>query len=396
MVSGMKRLKKLLVLLCILALATALASCSTYDNFKRAFFSDTNPEDEIVIGVLEPESGEDSVFGKEEIEGIQLAHEMCPTALDKPIRLVYENTQSSTYVTESAIKQLIENEPDLILGCYGNTNALIAAQYIEEAKIPTIGISVTNNLLTHNYQFYTSVSFNDTVQGRALGKYAKEELYSKKIAIFRQDNDDSTAEVTNRFIKEVKSGKDSMKVSKFYFNIEEKDFTDYLQKILAEDITKVFAPISIEAADLLFTQVEKLGMTNITFIGTSMWYDDNFVAMMKNHPEIKVILASEFTAGKTKSKTSENFISMYKAKYGKKAEPSQRTALAFDAYMLAVQSIEKAGATDGEKVLKAILNVENFKGATGTIKFNSKGAASKPITISTLQNHKFVTLSTIK
>lgn len=386
-----------MALVLVVAMAGTLASCTTFDNFKNTFFGDKNKDNTIYIGVLEPETGEDGQFGKEEIQGIEFAHEMCPTVLDKNIELVYENTQSSTYVTESAVKELISKNPVAILGCYGNTNALIAAEYIEEAKIPAIGISVTNNLLTDNHKYYTSVSFNDTLQGRALGKYTRTNLFTDKVAIFRQNDDDSSEEVTNRFIKEVRaSKKHPIKVRKFNYGIDETDYTKYLQEILADDIDKVFAPISIEAADLLFQQIEALEMTNITFIGTNLWYNDEFLTMMNKHPEIKVVIASEFTADKATNKEEENFISMFKARYGQDAEPTQRMALAYDAYMLAIRSIEKAGSTDGEAINNAILNTKGFKGVTGTIRFNSKGGVSKAITISTLQNHEFVTLDTIE
>lgn len=397
----MAKFKKTVALLLALAVAFVFTGCTTYDNFKNAFFGDGKKADTVIFGVLEPQSGDDAPYGKEEIKGIELAHEMYPEVLGKKIDLIYEDTQSSIYTSKTAAEELIVYEPALILGCYGNANALAAASPIEEAKVPTIGISVTNNLITDNHHFFASMTFNDTIQGKALGKYVAQKLKSKNVAIFRQNDDDSTLEVTNRFISEARNNSKNKKngttiCTKQYFQIDETDYTSYLQKIRKSLADTVFCPVGVEVADQLFTQVEDMMMTDITFVGTNLWYNDDFLKMMKNHPKIKVIVASDFTAKNADSKASERFITAYQEKYGKDEIPSEQAALAFDGYMLAIAAIEKAGTFTSEEVMQAILDTEGFVGATGDISMDSNGRPDKPITISKIKNGKFVAITKVK
>ena len=391
------KFKKLIAIMAMMVAALVLTGCTTLDNFNAEFFGDGQKEETIVIGVYEPETGADAQYGKEEIQGIQLAYDMYPEVLGKKIEIVYEDTQSSIYTTESAIQELINYQPDLILGCYGEANALLAAKYIEQKLIPTIGISNKNDLITKNYHYYASVTYNDTVQGKALGNYVSKEYAGKKVAIFRQAEDDSTDEVTNRFIKSATvDQKHKVKVAtKEYYQVGTTDFTENIQNILKANVDAVFCPIGTEAADQLFTQIEKQNLTYITFIGTSLWDNDDFTKMMSKHPRIRILMSSGLVSSKKEDEKSENFLKAYQEKFGKDQVPTENVALAYDAYVLAIQSIEKAGTVSGPKVMNEILKTEGFPGITGDITLDDNGRAKKPIQLSTIIGGKVVSLGEI-
>lgn len=74
--------KRILSLVLVVCLTAGLTGCTTYTNFKNAFFG-TDPvakEKTIKIGVFEPTSGSLKTQGKEEVMGIELAHDLYPTA----------------------------------------------------------------------------------------------------------------------------------------------------------------------------------------------------------------------------------------------------------------------------------------------------------------------------
>ena len=391
----MNGLKKLMALLLTVAVAAVFTGCTTFDNFKNAFFGDGQKEDVIIFGVLEPQSGSNAQFGKEEIEGIELAHEMYPEVLGKKIELVYEDTQSSIYVSEAAAEELLAYNPTVIFGCYGNASALAMADLLEKKKIPTVGISLTNTLLTENHKYYATMSFNDTVQGQSLAKYVNQSLNSKNVAIFRQEDDETTAEVANKFEKEVKDLGTKI-ATKQYFKLEETDFMPYLQQIRKSIADTVFCPVGVEVADQLFTQAENCMMTNLNFVGTTQWNNEDFLKMMKKHPKIKAIVASDFAPEQLDTSISEQFLYAYKDKYGEEKEPSERAALAFDGYIMALKAIERAGKLDSELIMKEILATTAFEGVTGEISFDEYGMAHKPITINTVKNGSFQAVDIVK
>ena len=90
----------------------------------------------------------------------------------------------------------------------------------------------------------------------------------------------------------------------------------------------------------------------------------------------------------------EQFVENYKAEY-QGAEPTEAAALAFDAYMIAIQAIEHAEGTDPEKIRETILHQTNFNGASGKIKFDEAGEPKKPINVDIIQNGMYVSVYTV-
>ena len=91
--------KRILSLVLVVCLTAGLTGCTTYTNFKNAFFG-TDPvakEKTIKIGVFEPTSGSMKTQGKEEVMGIELAHDLYPTACGKTVELVYADNKSDMY-----------------------------------------------------------------------------------------------------------------------------------------------------------------------------------------------------------------------------------------------------------------------------------------------------------
>ena len=124
--------KRILSLVLVVCLTAGLTGCTTYTNFKNAFFgTDTVAKEKTIkIGVFEPTSGSMKTQGKEEVMGIELAHDLYPTACGKTVELVYADNKSDMYEAEAAIQELISSSsPSMILGSYGETLSLIAGKY---------------------------------------------------------------------------------------------------------------------------------------------------------------------------------------------------------------------------------------------------------------------------
>ena len=151
------------------------------------------------------------------------------------------------------------------------------------------------------------------------------------------------------------------------------------------------------------------------FLGTRAWNDSAMTDYLKTESSVDVAFPTEQSQNAETEKSNE-FIEAFKAKYGDYAEPSERTAVAFDAYCLAIDAIERAyesiqdmdpdklsedAATDAEGrtakellqtsqetgipagiyIRDAILQTKDFKGASGVINYNGSNEATKSITI---------------
>lgn len=444
---------KFTCLAAVLVLTVLMVSgCTTYDNFKDTFFGEKVKEgDTIKIGVLEPQTGNDSSAGELEIRGIELAKSLQPEVLGKPVELLYADTQSSIYVAETAVQNLIEKKPAAVLGSYGEAVSLTASQLLGEAKIPAITITATNPLITVNNDYYFRMSFSDGSQGRALADYTVEKLQLKKAGVLRVKGEDASNEMVNQFSSRLHRLTDDEESVSVTVEIpkETKDRSPYIEKLRKSGVEAVFMPVSVSLGEKIISEADQAGLHSVTFLVPKDWHSEQMIKLQNEHPRMKIAVASDFnavsaeggqpeddTAGKPSSDDAaaangnssgdtvtggvsseqaisseadesadekaeasvsafyKSFAEAYEKKYGSKEIP-EPTALAFDAYMLAVQSIEKAGSIDSEAVQKALLATRGFRGVSGEISFNESGEPKKTINIDIVQNGRFVTVFTV-
>ena len=443
---------KFTCLAAVLVLTVLMVSgCTTYDNFKDTFFGEKVKEgDTIKIGVLEPQTGNDSSAGELEIRGIELAKSLQPEVLGKPVELLYADTQSSIYVAETAVQNLIEKKPAAVLGSYGEAVSLTASQLLGEAKIPAITITATNPLITVNNDYYFRMSFSDGSQGRALADYTVEKLQLKKAGVLRVKGEDASNEMVNQFSSRLHRLTDDEESVSVTVEIpkETKDRSPYIEKLRKSGVEAVFMPVSVSLGEKIISEADQAGLHSVTFLVPKDWHSEQMIKLQNEHPRMKIAVASDFnavsaeggqpeddTAGEPSSDDAaangnssgdtvtggvssdqavsseadesaeekaeasvsalyKSFADAYEKKYGSKEIP-EPTALAFDAYMLAVQSIEKAGSIDSEAVQKALLATRGFRGVSGEISFNESGEPKKTINIDIVQNGQFVTVFTV-
>lgn len=394
----MRKFKKLSIAISVVLVIGLLSSCSTYDNFKAAFFGEGTTSDTIKIGVYEPQTGADSDKGKLEIMGIELAKERYSEVLGKKIELVYADTQSSIYTAETAIQDLILKKPAVILGSYGEAASLVASSYILDAKIPSITISTTNPLITVNNDYYFRMCFLESTQGESLAEYAVKALRANTFGVIKVKNDDTTSPIIRKFTSKIKklTDRDDNVSSTIEVDPDALDYSDYLLKLYQSGATAVFTPVTQTIAENIFKKADELKLYNVTFLGTKDWESEDFIKMAAKYPKIKFAIASEYNKNVGSTETADQFLDAFKEKYGEAAEPETATALAYDAYVLAIKSIEKAKTVESTSLRDTLAVTKNFDGAAGQISFNSIGDPKKPINIDVLRNGKFVTIYTVE
>lgn len=402
----MRKLRNIAVAAVLVFAVMAMTGCTTYNNFKAAFFEETGLKPDVIkIGVLEPQTGNDSKMGNEEIRGIELAHKLKPNVLNKDIELLYADTQSSIYATETAVEDLISKSPAVVLGSYGDTVTLIASQMLGEAKIPAIAVTPTNPLITTNNPYYFRVSFTDASQGKVLANYVVDKLELKKAAVIRMERDDTTEDLVSKFKVRMRRLTENEECIPLTIDINEdtKDYTEILQQVKDSKVKAVFMPVNLTVAQAVLEQADKLGMEDVTFIGTKEWHTDEFLAFANKHPKLSISVASDFVAPAEESKDKDvettsvydEFVAAYKEEYAG-AEPTETAALAFDAYMIAVKAIEENEGIEAESLREAILEDTDYDGASGQITFDEVGEPKKPINVDIVKDGKYVSVFTKK
>ena len=423
--------KKLSVILCLILIISLMTGCTTFNNFKNAFFSNdsaiTNVEKgerTIKIGVYEPLTGAYKTAGSEEKIGIELAHELYPEVLGRKIELIYGDNQGDMYVAETVIKELVAQQPAVILGSYGDTVTLVAGDFVKEAQIPAITLTSTNNLITVNNPYYFSATFSETKQGYALANFVCQESSKKKVATVRVAGDDTVIATIQRFNNKVKAiTKDnSSVVGNYQLDMEAKDFTETLNKIKESGAEAVFLAVSPAKATEILKQAKELKMDNLLYVGTKALNDENLLKYVTDSKTFNLAYTADFNAEANVTKMSETFVTAYKNKYGQNAEPTAAMAVAFDGYLMARVAIENAyndimgtnfemleddrsisqeemesirtewlnaqqkGITSGNLIREALTKLNGFEGASGKISFDGSNEANKTIVVNHILN----------
>ena len=177
-------MKKLLILILVLAMAASLAGCTSFDNFKKTITkADIEEEQEEVvdsntvkIGVFEPLTGDEAEAASDEVKGIELAHKLFKNVLAREVELVYADNESDTTRAIEAAQSLIDQNVSIVLGSYGNVLTMAALDTFEEAKMPSIVASCTNPLITTVSDYVARVAVIDAFQGNSAAKYIIEYL----------------------------------------------------------------------------------------------------------------------------------------------------------------------------------------------------------------------------
>ena len=162
-----------------------------------AFAADT-----VKIGVYLPLTGQMAFGGQLELEGVQMAHKEAPTVLGKKVELFVVDNKSDKVEAANAVKRLIEKEKVVaIIGTYGSSLAMAGGEVAEKAKVPMVGTSCTNPLVTQGKKFSFRVCFIDPFQGTVAAQFAFKDLKAKTAAVLYDVGDEYSQFLAKYFVE---------------------------------------------------------------------------------------------------------------------------------------------------------------------------------------------------
>ncbi len=390
-----------LFLILVLSLSMFMVGCtpaedSSSEDAASEDEAATEESDVIKIGVFEPMTGPNAAGGALEIEGLELANELYPEVLGKKVELVVVDNKSDKVEAANAARRLVDKEKvPVIIGSWGSSFSMAAGPIVKEAQVPAIGTSCTNPLVTKSNPYYFRVCFVDTFQSVVMAQYAYEEVGAKKIAIIQEISNDYSVALSKLFANEFKklTGDDDAIVSVNNYNTGDQDFTAQLTNVKDSEADAIFAPGNFTESALVMKQAKELGL-DIPMLGADTWETPEVIEIAGEAAE-GAVFSTFFDSEVPMTDTTTEFLNAYKEKYGEDKEPAAVTALAFDAYLLALDAIERADSTDSNAIRDALAETEKFPGAAGFVTLNEDGDAVKSAIIKEIKDGKFTYKTTI-
>ena len=269
----MKR-KVFLFILSVSLILGSLAGCGT----KETSGSD-NSSDVIKIGVFEPMTGASAAGGEMTVEGIKLANEKVGEVWGKKVELVIVDNKSDKVEAANAASRLIDKDKVVaIIGSYSSSLSMAAGDIVKAAKVPAVGCSPTNPLVTLNNDYYFRVCFIDPFQGTVMANYAFNDLSASKAAIIQDVQQDYSVGLSTYFEQafvELTGSQDSI-VGKASYNTGDQDFSAQLTNIKSLNPDVIFAPGNYGESALLIKQARDLGIT-VPILGGDTWEAPEFI-----------------------------------------------------------------------------------------------------------------------
>ena len=350
-----------------------------------------NP-DEIVIGEFASLTGATASFGQSAHKGVRMAVDEANAnggVLGKKLRLVTEDDQSKAGEAATVVRRMISREkPVAIIGEVASSRSLEAAPICQQNKIPMITPASTNPKVTQTGDYIFRVCFIDPFQGSVLAKFMLQRGW-KRAAILTDVKQDYAVGLTD-FFKDYFTKNGGTIVSEQSYSSGDKDFKAQLTSIRGTDPEAILVAGYYNEAGLIASQARELEI-KVPLLGGDGWDSPSLIEVAGEAMEGN-FFSNHFSA-EDKSPAVQDFLAKYKAKYLE--SPDAMSALAYDATMLLLDSMKRAGTTDSAALRSAIASTSGFPAVTGNITLDTDRNASKSAVILQIQGGKFRFVETV-
>jgi len=393
----MKR-RPILAMITAVTFVAALSGCGKKEQGTTPKTEAANaPQDQAVvrIGSASPLTGPQAHIGIDIRNGVQLAVEDANAAGveigGKKVRfeLLAEDDEANPTKATTVAQKLVDSKVVAVVGHFNSGASIPASKIYSDAGIPQISPGSTNPKYTQQgFQTTFRVVTHDDQQGPTIARFSLGNLKAKTIAVI----DDSTAYgqgLADAFEKTAKAGGAEI-VAREHTTDKDTDFKAILTKIKGRNPDLImFGGIDPQAGPMA-KQMSELGI-KAKFIGGDGMQTPNFIKLAG--PAAEGAMASVPGLAKEKMPGGETFLKKFKARFN--ADVELFAPMGYDAVMVFIDAMKRAGSTDPAKFLPE-LKKTNYQGVIGPIAFDDKGdLVNGPLTIYVVKGGKWEPLETI-
>ena len=346
---------------------------------------------EIKIGANLEMTGNTATFGQSATNGAKLAIKQVNAkggVLGKKITLVVADNKSDTAEAANAMQKLSTQDKVIAsIAPIASSSVMAAAQVNESAKILGISPTASNPNVTvdpetgkvRDYLF--RATFIDPFQGAVMANFAKNTLKAQKAAVYIENSSDY-AKGLGKFFKETFVQNGGNIVSDEAYLAKDTDFKATLTKIKASNPDVIFVPGYYQEVGMIVKQAREIGIT-VPILGADGW-DSAKLPEIAGAEALNNTFFSNHYSPDDNSPEIKNFVEAYKAEYGQ--VPDAFAALSYDATMMIIEAIKRAGVEDSVKVKDELAKTKDYQGVSGSITLDEKHNAVKGVVIIEMKN----------
>ncbi len=350
---------------------------------------------QIKIGAYLPLSGQNAFGGQLELEGIEVAAKKFPEILGQKIELVVMDNKSDPYESAKVVKTLIEKEKVVaILGTYGSSLALAGGEVAEAAKVPVVGTSCTNPLVTQDKDYYFRAGFIDPYQAAGAATYAYKNLGATKAAILVDTTNDYSVSL-GAYFKRSFTALGGEIVSEVFYHSDDDDFSEQLTEFIAKSPDVLFAPAYFIDGAHILQQAREMGAT-FRIMGGDAMDNPEIVKLPDGVAEGFIHTSFPYDVHMPDmNPDAKEFTEAWHASFPDK-EPNVNAALGYTAYIMVYDAIKRAGVASSAAITEALNNVQDFPTPFGHLTLDEYHNPQMAVGIIEIKDKKRVYLDEIK
>lgn len=336
------------------------------------------------IGFTAALTGGAAAYGKSEEEGVRLAVEEINKKGDFPIDLLVEDTKAAPADSMNATKKLIQEKVSMIIGPMTSNEAKAAGPIIQNAKVPSLEISVTAENITDigDCIFRNSVPESKNIP-QTVKKTHKLLGYKTAAILYAHDNEQHVT--AQKYFQKTMEEEGVQVIDVETFGSKDSEYSAQLTNIQHKAPDVIVVCSYYQEGSRILKKMREMGM-NQPVLG-----DNGFVSpelgKMAGAAADNVYVSSMWSADRKDEKV-QKFVENYTKAYGR--APDQFAASAYDGVYMAMDAMQRAGTTtDHKKIRDALAQMKDFKGVCGTFSFDEKRDPVVDLILMKMQDGKF-------
>ncbi len=342
---------------------------------------------ELRVGILLPLTGDGASYGKKELNGILLAiDEANASRRDGVPKIVpiTEDSQGKPAVATTAMHKLISKDKvPVVIGPAFSSPALAVVPIADKNGVLLMSPSASSPKLTGAGKLFFRVWPSDTAEAESVAKVATGRLKLNSFAVFHVDNEYGVG-LKDVFEKTVKAANKEVLFSEG-FREGQTDFRTALTKIKSLAPDGIYIPGYYKELSALLRQAKELGVKG-QFLSCATFHEPELLKLAGDAASGVVFVQPEFDL-KSDDPKIQQFAKQYKSRFD--IDAGIYSAHGYDAAMALARTLN-GGARTPEDIRKALLDLKDFSGLTGRIKFLPTGDCEKSVRVMTVRDGQFV------
>ncbi|MBP0018595.1 MAG: ABC transporter substrate-binding protein [Cyanobacteria bacterium SBLK] len=297
------------------------------------------------------------------------------------VSLIVKDDRDNPDEAVAVANELINQEKVMaIVGPPRSRSAIPVAAVAERARIPTISTKSTNPQTTANKKYVFRAIYTDELQGIAIARFSVQDLKIEKAAVLYDVATDYSRYLAKIFQQEFERlGGNIVAFEDYTTDVE--NFQAPLEKIRDSEAELIFLPNYAEEISQQAQKIQELGL-NVTLIGGDSWGS----LLEESYKYLDGAFFAEVWTADLPNPENKQFLERYNQMYSEPA--NSHAALTYDAVNLILDIIKQQGKADSESIREGLADLQDYRGATGSISYQGSGDPVKSLAIVQIKNNR--------